>query len=1532
MKNILLTLLLVLNLTCFSQAISVNTSTYTVPQLVNSVLINSPCVSGTNISWRTGTNFGSSNGIGYFENSNPNFPISSGVILSTGNVASAPGPNNTMLNDGSNSWTGDSDLETTLANSGITMVSKNASVLEFDFTPISSNFSFDFVFASEEYGNFQCQFSDAFAFLLTNTSTGVTTNLAVVPGSSLPISVVTIRDFLYNSSCPSVNPSFFGSFNGGSQAAGSATNFNGQTVLMSASSALVPNVPYHIKLVVADRNDSLSDSAIFLSSTSFNIGQDVLGADRTIANNTAICFGQNYTINSGLSSATYTFSWTKDGNTLPGEVGSSLTINQAGIYGITYTRIVNPCQPITDTINIEYYPEIVIVSPSDLYKCNSGSGSYSYNITLNTPVVMTGQNANTQVAYFANQSDANNNANPLSSPYNSAGNETIFVRVTNPNTTCFTVKSFQLLTAAPPVANMPQNMTACETTSGTGTAIFNFSTQTATVLNGQSNTINNVSYHTSSVNANAGVNPTDKYYYVGTSGTTIYVRVQNTSDTNCFSLTSFQLIVNPSPLADDLQDVIVCTDYTLPVLTNGNYFTETNGGGTALFAGNVITTSQTIFIFNQTAGTNSCKTETSFKVTIIDLNTLDPGDGTYCDTYTLPSPDYASYYTQTGGMGTQLFAGDVITSSQTVYLYYVSLLPPFCVAETDIVVTIFQSPAIPNYPNIFSCDNYVLPNLPVGKYFTGTNGSGVELPVGTVISSTQTVYVYAETNSTPKCTNQDSFTVYIGLDPVADITECVSYTLPVLPVGNYFTGPNGSGTALNAGDIITSTQALYVYAVSSTGSGCVNDVQFDITITLPFIIPIADQTSCGNYILPNISVGNYYTGSQGTGNMLNAGSIVYSSQTLYIYITNGSNCQNEKTFNVIINSLPQIDSRSSIDVCDNYTLSALNIGNYYTGPNGTGTLLNVGEVITTTQTIFIYAISATTPPCVAENNFTISIYNRQADAPADVIACDSYTLPALIHGDYYTATNGSFGTGTKLFSGQTISSSQTLFVFVEPPTRGVDCVDENSFTITINQTPVIPVINNVNACESYTLPSLTIGNYFTQTGGTGNSLVAGDIIMTDQTLYVYAETGTNPNCTAEKSFTISLFNVDELLDVNTCSGYILPNLTKGKYYTGPNGSGTILAAGSTVTISQTIYIYALSPFSNCSDETSFDVIIVAQPIANSVPIANRTICDTDETNDGIFVFDLTTLNSIILGSQTGPEFTINYYANLADANSNSNPITNTALQSVYVRVNNSLAPNCFDIKNIQIIVNKIPEPKPENGVICVDNITGSVINTYTIMSGLNSNSHSFVWTNSAGIVVGTNSNLTVSIPDIYSITATNSVTGCISLPTISQVIISQPAIVSYTTSEAFSENQNITISATGSGGNYEYQLDDSQFQDSNNFENVSFGNHIITVRDKNGCGITTIDALLVNYPKYFTPNGDGMNDYWNVIGLENQPNAKIQIFDRYGKFLKGFNPTELGWDGTYNGQQMPSTDYWFTVNFIEQGQTKEFKSHFAMKR
>src|SRR6476620_2164218 len=100
----------------YSQPIAVNTTTYTVPQLVQDVLFtpttgSSSCV-GTisNITWSTGTNFGSTNGIGYFTNSNPSFPMSSGVILTTGSATAAPGPNTSTQSNGSNAWPGDTDL------------------------------------------------------------------------------------------------------------------------------------------------------------------------------------------------------------------------------------------------------------------------------------------------------------------------------------------------------------------------------------------------------------------------------------------------------------------------------------------------------------------------------------------------------------------------------------------------------------------------------------------------------------------------------------------------------------------------------------------------------------------------------------------------------------------------------------------------------------------------------------------------------------------------------------------------------------------------------------------------------------------------------------------------------------------------------------------------------------------------------------------------------------------------------------------------------------------------------------------------------------------------------------------------------------------------------------------------------------------------------------------------------------------------------------------------------------------------------
>ncbi|WP_026989915.1 T9SS type B sorting domain-containing protein, partial [Flavobacterium subsaxonicum] len=94
---------------------------------------------------------------------------------------------------------------------------------------------------------------------------------------------------------------------------------------------------------------------------------------------------------------------------------------------------------------------------------------------------------------------------------------------------------------------------------------------------------------------------------------------------------------------------------------------------------------------------------------------------------------------------------------------------------------------------------------------------------------------------------------------------------------------------------------------------------------------------------------------------------------------------------------------------------------------------------------------------------------------------------------------------------------------------------------------------------------------------------------------------------------------------------------------------------------------------------------------------------------------------------------------------------------------------------------------------------------------------------------------------------------------------------------------------------------------------------------------------IIDYPHFFTPNGDGYHDTWNIVGLKNYPEARIFIFDRYGKLLKQLSPESdvndgEGWDGTYNGQPVPADDYWFTVTYPDGNVTKEFKAHFSLKR
>ena len=209
-------------------------------------------------------------------------------------------------------------------------------------------------------------------------------------------------------------------------------------------------------------------------------------------------------------------------------------------------------------------------------------------------------------------------------------------------------------------------------------------------------------------------------------------------------------------------------------------------------------------------------------------------------------------------------------------------------------------------------------------------------------------------------------------------------------------------------------------------------------------------------------------------------------------------------------------------------------------------------------------------------------------------------------------------------------------------------------------------------------------------------------------------------------------------------------------------------------------------------------------------------------------------------------------------------------------------------------------------------------------------------TTSPNGVTGTWNPATIDDMNSDSYTFTPDSGQCASPQTITVTVIPSDVLVDFnwTVTEAFAENQKITVTAIAAGGDYLYKLDDGPFQSSPVFEYVASGSHSITVMDQEGCSmpITKNDILVINYPKYFTPNNDGFNDTWNVKELSSQPSAYIRIFDRYGKFLKQISPNGNGWNGAFNGYLLPADDYWFVIHYLENNIIKEFKSHFALKR
>jgi len=394
------------------------------------------------------------------------------------------------------------------------------------------------------------------------------------------------------------------------------------------------------------------------------------------------------------------------------------------------------------------------------------------------------------------------------------------------------------------------------------------------------------------------------------------------------------------------------------------------------------------------------------------------------------------------------------------------------------------------------------------------------------------------------------------------------------------------------------------------------------------------------------------------------------------------------------------------------------------------------------------------------------------------------------------------------------------------------------------------------------------------------------------------------------------------IDVSGVPPYVLRILTKdGAPFPVNNGDNTTfdnLAAG----------LYVIQVEDSCFRTRTVNVNVgTLLPLVQatdpaSVGKGELLICS--ETGASTGVFDLTSLSPVILGNQAADNYIITYHTSQADADSGDHFIvlpqsySNTSNpQTIYVRVVHSSIGICYDTTSFELYVGKAPVLSVATDQYLCDE--------GTIRIFADSDYDSYKWSTGA-----LTSYIDVDEPGIYSVEVSNmyGASKCSTTKDITVLGSGPPTITDVEVNDWNGRENSIAINVTGSG-DYVYSLDGENYQNSNVFTGLLPGIYMVYVKDIHGCGIISREAIVFDYPKFFTPNGDGFNDKWQIKNSILEPEMQIYIYDRYGKLITGFKAGSPGWDGTYNGHPLPSTDYWFVV---ERADGTVHRGHFAMKR
>ncbi|WP_445722716.1 T9SS type B sorting domain-containing protein [Flavobacterium sp.] len=583
---------------------------------------------------------------------------------------------------------------------------------------------------------------------------------------------------------------------------------------------------------------------------------------------------------------------------------------------------------------------------------------------------------------------------------------------------------------------------------------------------------------------------------------------------------------------------------------------------------------------------------------------------------------------------------------------------------------------------------------------------------------------------------------------------------------------------------------------------------------------------------------------------------------------------------------------------------------------GQNELTNSNQIPIGSSTIYTRVISATTSSCQSIGVFLVTI----TDPPIQNVISDENLC--LLDTFLLNTKDG------EILNGQNPSVITTYFNTFSDATNNINSINKNTpLNLTLGTKKYfIRLFDNVTQC--FSIVDFNI------------------IVFPIPTIF-------QPDPIKHCGYTTTNFNLESRINQIT-GGNVNYQVSFFGTLNDLNIGNAILNTTNYISSTTTIYINIIDTSNNnCEISTTLNLEVLLTPGATNNPTPIET-CD----DSGFGFFDLTSRENQMAGNTPIGEIAFRYYQNLNDALANNNVIItdptqfiNTQInnQKIYVRLNSKVNKDsetnlaCFRILELDLHARHFPKNKlsSEPYIICVNQLTNT-ISPVEIKTLLNTTDYIFSWYTNFDAITGNeitgqngNSYNTATVGE-YSVKVINisNVAMCESIFNFSTKNSIVPNSITANPSEliAFGIDNTITAIVTPLSNDYLYSIDGIYFQESSFFTNIAPGVHTLKVINKFGCGEASTSIIISDFPSFFTPNGDGYNDTWNIKGNQAIDSITIYIYDRYGKLLKEFSPDGPGWDGTFNGKPLPSTDYWFKLIYAKDNITREYKNHFSLKR